>query len=54
MTMTGTLQIAFIVLKLIGKVSWPWWRVLIPTEIYLVSILLITIVKVGVETAERK
>lgn len=26
----GALQIAFIVLKLIGKISWPWWMVFIP------------------------
>ena len=27
----GLLQIAFIVLKLIGKIEWSWWWVLAPT-----------------------
>ena len=27
----GLLQIAFIVLKLIGKIDWSWWWVLAPT-----------------------
>ena len=27
----GLLQIAFIVLKLIGKIDWSWWWVMAPT-----------------------
>lgn len=29
----GLLQIAFIVLKLLGYIAWPWWQVLLPTLI---------------------
>lgn len=30
MTVLGVLQIIFIVLKLVGVISWSWWLVLIP------------------------
>ena len=45
---TGLLTIAFIVLKLLGKITWSWWWVLSPlwisTAIALVIILVVVIV----------
>lgn len=40
----GALQIAFIVLKLLGKIKWSWIWVLSPTWIYYGLILLILII----------
>lgn len=33
---TGLLQVAFIVLKLLGRIDWPWIWVLSPTWIWIV------------------
>ena len=43
---TGMLQIAFIVLKLLGVITWSWWLVLTPiwVSILLLAIVLIVIV----------
>lgn len=38
---TGLLTIVFIVLKLIGKISWSWWWVLVPTWVPLAILLAI-------------
>lgn len=38
---TGLLTIVFIVLKLIGKISWSWWWVLAPTWVPLAILLAI-------------
>ena len=38
---TGVLQVAFIVLKLLGKISWKWIWVLAPSWITLVIIVII-------------
>lgn len=40
----GALQIAFIVLKLLGKIKWSWIWVLSPTWIYYGLILLLLII----------
>ena len=43
----GLLQIAFIVLKLIGVISWSWWWVLAPmwiSVVYVTVILLIPVI----------
>ena len=37
------LTVAFIVLKLIGKVDWPWWIVLLP-EIIAVGLYLVLVI----------
>lgn len=29
----GALQLVFITLKLIGKIDWEWWKVLLPIEV---------------------
>lgn len=43
---TGLLTIVFIVLKLIGKISWSWWWVISPIWIVTILwiVLLITII----------
>jgi len=41
---TGALTIAFIVLKLLGKISWSWWWVLSPIWIGWSVILLIILI----------
>lgn len=44
LTATGLLQVAFIVLKLIGKISWSWFWVLSPTWILIVLIVILVII----------
>lgn len=44
----GVLQVAFIVLKLIGKISWSWFWVLSPTWISIATALFVIIVVVGI------
>ena len=43
MGITELLTVAFVVLKLLGKIEWPWWQVLLPEiiagTIYLVIFL---------------
>ena len=39
MGITELLTVAFVVLKLLGKIEWPWWQVLLP-EIIAVAIYL--------------
>jgi hypothetical protein len=41
---TGLLQIVFIVLKLIGVISWDWWIVLCPTWISIIIVIIFLIV----------
>ena len=43
-TFSGLLQIAFIVLKILGKIDWSWWLVLLPTIIDAVLFLFVIIV----------
>lgn len=38
---TGVLLIAFIVLKLLGKITWSWWWVLSPAWIATAVVLLV-------------
>ena len=40
MGLLGVLQVIFIVLKLVGVISWSWWVVLIPTWIDLTLIII--------------
>ena len=44
LTATGLLQVAFIVLKLIGKISWSWFWVLSPTWIGIVLFVILVII----------
>lgn len=41
---TGALQIVFIVLKLLGKITWSWLWVLSPTWISLILAIVIVII----------
>jgi hypothetical protein len=42
---TGLLTIVFIVLKLIGKISWSWWWVLSPIWIgFLLAMLIVVVI----------
>lgn len=46
----GLLGIVFIILKLIGEISWSWWLVLLPIygpQILVVILLVIVVVFVG-------
>lgn len=52
----GLLQIVFIVLKVLNKISWSWWMVFIPLYIEIVLIVIISIVygiKFKMKTAKR-
>ena len=40
MGITELLTVAFVVLKLLGKIEWPWWQVVLP-EIIAVAIYLV-------------
>ena len=40
MGITELLTVAFVVLKLLGKIEWPWWQVALP-EIIAVAIYII-------------
>ncbi len=40
---TGLLQIVFIVLKLLGKITWPWVWVLAPTWISFLFVLVVIV-----------
>ena len=44
----GLLQITFIVLKLIDKISWSWWWVLAPTWISVIIAFILLLVLVAV------
>lgn len=46
LTATGLLQVALIVLKLIGKISWSWFWVLSPTWIGIVLFVILMIILV--------
>ena len=43
----GLLQITFIVLKLIDKISWSWWWVLAPTWISVIIAFILLLVLVA-------
>ena len=43
---TGLLQVAFIVLKLIGVINWSWVWVLSPTWISIILVVLVIIIAV--------
>ena len=35
MSLLGVLQVVFIVLKLVGVITWSWWLVFIPLFLYI-------------------
>lgn len=43
-SVTGLLQVAFIILKLLGKITWSWWWVLSPTWITIGLVILVLLV----------
>ena len=52
----GLLQIVFIVLKVLDKISWSWWKVFIPLyiEIALIAIIFIVYgIKFKIKSAKR-
>jgi len=44
----GLLQVAFIILKVLGKINWSWWLVFIPTWIGLGLFVIIMLVLIGI------
>lgn len=48
MSFTGVLQIVFITLKLIGKISWSWPVVLLPLEISVGAFIIYVVIKLVV------
>ena len=48
----GLLQVAFIVLKLLGKIDWSWWWVWSPT--WIGAIIIICVVVIYVLLARRQ
>ena len=49
----GLLQIVFIVLKVLNKISWSWWIVFIPLWIELSIILIVLIIHAIIHKSER-
>ena len=49
----GLLQIVFIVLKVLNKISWSWWMVFIPLWIELSIILIVLIIHAIITKSER-
>lgn len=49
----GLLQIVFIVLKVLNKISWSWWMVFIPLWIEISIILIVLIIHAIINKAER-
>jgi hypothetical protein len=49
----GLLQIVFIVLKVIGLITWSWWMVFIPLWIELSIILIVLIIHAIIKKSER-
>ena len=49
----GLLQIVFIVLKVLNKISWSWWMVFIPLWIEISIILIVLIIHAIINKSER-
>ena len=49
----GALQIAFIVLKLVGGINWSWWMVLLPAIIPLAIIISVVVAQTCIALIER-
>lgn len=48
-SLLGVIQIVFIILKLVGVISWSWWTVFIPTFISIFLILLVLLLWIAVK-----
>ena len=46
-------QAAFLILKAIGYIDWPWWKVLIPTWTVLGLVFVIALIMLILKGAER-
>jgi len=53
LSFTGLLQTAFIVLKLLGKISWSWWWVLAPTWISIIVYVLVIFLFAYLDTRNK-
>ena len=51
---TGALTIAFIILKLLGKINWSWVWVLSPIWISILLVILVIIITVIVALIQKK
>lgn len=49
----GALQIAFIVLKLVGVINWSWWMVLLPAIIPLAIIISVVVAQTCIALIAR-
>lgn len=49
----GVIQIVFIILKMVGVISWSWWVVLIPLWITIGLILFIALCTIAVAMLEK-
>lgn len=50
----GLLTVAFIVLKLLGKITWSWWWVLSPIWISILFVIVIVIISATILAWLRK
>lgn len=53
-TFLGLLQIVFIVLKIIGKINWSWWLVLLPTWIDISICIIIIAIAIWIASMSNK
>ena len=44
----GVVQIVFIILKLVGVISWSWWLVLAPTWICIVGAVVLSLIIIAI------
>ncbi len=51
---TGLLAIVFIILKLLGKITWSWWWVLSPLWVSFVLIVVVAIFVVAIDASRKK
>ena len=48
------LTIVFIILKLLGKIGWEWWQVLLPEIIAVAIYIILLVIVLGVQHRTRK
>lgn len=52
--MMASLQVAFIVMKLFGAISWSWWLVMLPIILFVVGKILVLFLYVFVEVRKSR
>lgn len=52
--MMASLQVAFIVMKLCGAISWSWWLVMLPIILFVVGKILVLFLYVFVEVRKSR